>query len=577
MNARTLRLLDFIQNGNPFEIPVYQRTYSWEIENCEKLWEDAMRVGQDRDPNRTHFVGAVIYIEEEDAAGRAKRFVIDGQQRIATATLLIEALARSLDAGGTVDGLSARELRSLYISNPNEFGDNAYRLLLNKKDRETLKAVLGKRLWPNEPSLNLQDNFDYFMSKFDGTGTIWLTESMSIEEKRHLIYNGLCKLNIVAAALNPERENPQVIFENMNTKKRSLTKSDLIRNFVLLDMDPDDQTELYKKHWRPMEEGFEQKTYAKDFDDFIRYYLAFKNRKMPVIKRLYDEFQGFAHERIQKRQGKPREAAMKEIVEDLQKFSEYFCKMKLGQEENPNLKKLFQALQELKANTLFPLLLGMYEDYAASDILSVEQFRDALGMLESFMLRRAVCGLSDGLNLGMPTYHSEILPDLYLESFRKILMSLSPTRRFPNDTEFQRALNGNIGSLNLCVYLLRRLEQYESDAQVNLDDYEVERIMPKIPKGGELSDEWKRALGPDWQEPYEWLVDNLGNLTLMKKDDIASAQEPFSVKREAYQNSGLWLNNGPKGPGQVEQWNVQAIQDRARVLAQRALEVWPMP
>ena len=143
MNARTLSLLNFIQDGTPFEIPIYQRAYSWNVENCEKLWEDAMRVGRDRNPNRKHFVGSVIYVEDMNAQGRAKRFVIDGQQRLTTVMLLIEALARSLNAGETVDGLSADELRARYVFNPNEFGDNACRLLLNKKDRENVESGSG--------------------------------------------------------------------------------------------------------------------------------------------------------------------------------------------------------------------------------------------------------------------------------------------------------------------------------------------------------------------------------------------------------------------------------------------------
>lgn len=584
MNTRTQSLLDFIQHGTPFEIPVYQRAYSWTDENCEKLWEDIMRVGQDDNSNRTHFVGSVIYIEEADAQGRAKRFVIDGQQRIATVTLLIEALALTLDTGGTVDGLSAGDLRNLYVFNPNESGDNACRLLLNKKDRETLKAVLGKRVWPDDLSLNIQENFKWFMSKFDGDGTAEQAESMSVEEKRRLIYNGLRRLKIVAAELE-KRDEPQAVFENMNTKKRSLTMSDLIRNYVLLDMAPEDQTELYEKHWRPMEEGFDQKKFSKDFDDFIRYYIAFKNKEMPVTKRLYAEFQDFAQK---KSGGMRRGAVMKNIVADLQKFAGYFSKMKLGREENPNLKKRFQAFQEINANTLFPLLLGMYDDYAANGLLSAAQFEVALGMLENFMLRRAVCGISDGINKAAPRYHSRILPDphlenaggipdQYLENLGDLLRELPRSERFPDDAEFRRNLiQRDIGSLRLCAYFLRHLENYERDEPIALDDYEAERIMPQLSKGGGLSDDWKRALGPDWQHQHEQYVDSLGNLTLMK-DVAALAQESFSVKWEAYRDSGLWLNNGPKGPAQVEQWNVQAIDARARILREIALKVWPMP
>ncbi len=565
MKARTQSLLDFIQDGSPFEIPVYQRMYSWKVENCKKLWEDAMRVGRDRNPYRTHFIGSIIYIENVNARGRAKRFIIDGQQRIATAILLIEALARSLGEGVTVAGLTAKELRRRYLMYPDASGNGAYKLLMSRNDRESLKAVLKGGELPNGLSLRIRENFEWFMSKFDDAGT---TGS---------IYNGLRKLNIVAAELNRKRDNPQNIFENMNTKKLPLTMSDLIRNFVLLGMDPDDQTELYKKHWRPMEEGFDQKTYAKDFDDFIRYYLAFKNGKMPVIRRLYDEFQNFAEKRIRENRGNRRSAVMKEIVADLQKFAGYFCKMKLEKEENLGLKQVFKTLQELKANSLFPLLLGMYDDYAANGVLSTEQFEKAGWILESYTVRRLVCGIgAQGLNRAVPTYYRFIGKDRYIESLGDVLQSRPTSERFPRDAEFEKELLYGDVSLATGAYLLRPLENHEEDKPLDLDGYEVECILPQL-SDGSLPDEWKRALGTDWQELHPLIVNNLGNLTLIKKDADVSAQDPFSVKRKAYQNSGLWLNNGSKGPARVDQWNAEAIQERAKNLAEIALDIWPMP
>ena len=212
MDANAINLLDFIQGGEPFEIPIYQRAYSWETKQCQKLWEDILSVGRSADENLSHFIGAVIYTLDEDAEGRPKRFVIDGQQRFATVMLLIEALARSLNAGETVGGLTATELRRQYLYKPDESGRRAYKLLLNKQDREALKAVLGGGESQSGVSRRIQENFEHYRSLIDGLAPL-------DSALKSAVFNGLRKLKIAAVELNLEHENPQQIFENMNTQK----------------------------------------------------------------------------------------------------------------------------------------------------------------------------------------------------------------------------------------------------------------------------------------------------------------------------------------------------------------------
>ena len=561
MDASAQYLLDFIQNGEPFEIPIYQRAYSWETKQCRKLWDDVLTVGRSADKNLAHFIGAFIYIRDEDAEGKPKRFMIDGQQRTATVMLLIEALAQSLNAGETVDGWTATELRRQYLYKPSENGSRAYKLRLNKQDGEELKAVVRGGEHEGGLSLRIRENFEFYKTLIEDAAP------MDSALKR-VVFNGLRKLKIAAVELDREHENPQQIFENMNTKKQTLSKSDLIRNYVLLDMEPDDQNELYRTHWRPMEESFHQRTYAKDFDDFIRYYLAFKNRKMPVIKRLYDEFQDFMPDRIGEFSAKRRAAFMKKVLAEIHKFAGYYCAMKLGKERDPRLNAVFSDIQELKANTLFPLLLGMYDDYAANGILTAAQFEEGARLLESYVLRRRVCGISGGLNLSMPLLHAMIDPKRYLNSLRHILRTRPTSRRFPKDVEFTRMLwYGDMLLLAPCRYLLRKLENHGRTEQVDLDGYGVECVMPQLPKNGALSDEWKREIGPRWEDDHANFVHNLGNLTLVNETG-PSPHAPFPVKREAYQTSPLWLN---AIPARAEQWVGTTIRERARVLAARAL------
>lgn len=258
MKATEAKLLDFLKKSPQFVIPIYQRTYSWNEKECRQLWEDIMRTGRN-DAVMAHFVGSIVYVEKGlySVSSQSPLLVIDGQQRLTTATLLIEALARSLGDREPLEGFSAKKLRNYYLLNPLEDGERKYKLVLSQTDKASLIALLEQQGWPRDHSIRVAANFKFFED--------WLVES---KDDLEALCKGLAKLVIVDISLNRDQDNPQLIFESLNSTGRELSQADLIRNFILMGLEPKLQTELYETFWRPMEVDFGQEGYATHFDSF---------------------------------------------------------------------------------------------------------------------------------------------------------------------------------------------------------------------------------------------------------------------------------------------------------------------
>ena len=273
MKATEAQLLNLLKETSQFVIPIYQRRYSWGKPECRQLWDDILRAGSD-DSIANHFIGFVVYIKES-AFGVMKQppvLIIDGQQRLTTVSLIIELLARKLgDSGQLPDGFLPGNLRKYYLLNPHEKGEYRYKLLLNQTDKQTLLSIIDwKNPMPEEPSLRIKANFDFFKKQVDALG-----------DNFNPLYRGLAKLMVLDISLERDKDNPQRIFESINSTGRELSQVDLIRNFVLMELEPDHQTKLYNDHWRPMEITFGQKHDGKQFKSFMRHYLTAKTGEAP--------------------------------------------------------------------------------------------------------------------------------------------------------------------------------------------------------------------------------------------------------------------------------------------------------
>ena len=559
MKATETNLLDFLRKSPQFEIPIYQRTYSWTEAECRQLWEDILRTGSDEEIS-AHFIGSIVYIEDSlyQVTGRNKLLVIDGQQRLATVSLAIEALARCVGDDEPVDGFSARKLRNRYLRDPDEDGEAGHKLLLTQTDKQTLLAIVGgKRMpdAPNEQSIRMKTNFEFFQNRVKQLGD-------------HLapLCRGLAKLIVVDVALSRDQDNPQLIFESMNSTGRELSQADLIRNFALMGLPHEHQTRLYSEYWRPMEVAFGQEGYTRHFDSFMRHYLTMKTGEIPNIGKVYGEFKDYA-----RKQG----ANIDTLLADLHKFAGYYCAMELGAEKDSRLATAFADLRALKANVTYPFLLELYDRYAEKKLSAVE-LESAVRLVESYVFRRAVCDIpTNSMNRTFQSFARTLQEDSYLESIHAQFQRMPSYRRFPKDEEFMRRLKERdlYNFRNRSTYWLRRLENHDRREFVHVGEYTIEHIMPQ---NEALSAEWRVALGENWQHVQETWLHTLGNLTLTGYNAEYS-DRPFIEKRDmrgGFRESPLRVNQGLAG---VDTWNEETIKIRAERLAQIAIQVWPAP
>ncbi len=558
MKALEAKLLDFLKKSTQFKIPVYQRTYSWTERECRQLWDDILRVGKD-DNISAHFVGSIVYIQESlyQVSSQSPLLVIDGQQRLTTVTLILEALARQLENGDPVSGFSARKLRNYYLCNELEEGDLRFKLLLTQTDKSSLLALIQQKDWPVDHSLRIVENFNFFGKQIKNLG-----------DDLSAFCRGIDKLIIVDISLSRDQDNPQLIFESMNSTGRELSQADLIRNFILMGLEPARQTRLYEDYWRPMELAFGQEAYSSHFDSFMRHYLTLKTGEIPNIRAVYEAFKAHANKPEIKVDG------MDALVADIHTFAGYYCAMALDKESNESLAKCFRDLRELKVDVAYPFLLDLYDDFV-SNRLDEADFTAAVRLVEAYVFRRAVCNIpTNSQNKTFATFGRALKKDRYLESIQAHLQKLPSYRRFPPDEEFKREfVMRDLYNFSRRSYWLRRLENHDRKERVPVDEYTIEHILPQ---NEDLSQAWRNELGPDWQRIRENWLHTLGNLTLTGYNS-EYGDRPFTEKRDmkgGFRESPLKLN---KYLGVCEVWNEAAIRERANRLALVATEVWAAP
>lgn len=556
MKATEAKLLEFLKKSPQFVIPIYQRTYSWSERECRQLWDDILRTGRN-DTVTAHFVGSIVYVEKGlyQVSSQSPLLVIDGQQRLTTITLVIEALARSLGDSEPIDGFSAKKLRNYYLLNPLEDGERRYKLVLSQTDKASLMALLDQQSKPKEHSIRVEENFTFFKERV-----------AEVKDELPALCKGLAKLVIVDISLSRDQDNPQLIFESLNSTGRELSQADLIRNFILMGLEPQLQTQLYKQYWRPMEVDFGQEGYATHFDSFMRHYLTVKTGEIPNVREVYEAFKQYARA--------PGAMGVEALVADIRAFAAYYCAMALGAEPDADLKTAFHDLRELKVDVAYPFLLELYRDYS-TQVLSRVDLLQAVRHVESYVYRRAVCAIpTNSLNKTFATFARALKKDRYLESIQAHFLLLPSYRRYPSDEEFKRDLQTkDLYNFRSRSYWLRRLENYDRKERVPVDEYTIEHILPQ---NDNLSAAWKKELGPEWDRIQKTWLHTLGNLTLTGYNSEYSDRS-FSEKRDmkgGFRESPLRLN---EGLGTLDHWNEKTIRARAEKLAQQAVSVWSAP
>ena len=562
MKATEAKLLDFLKKSPQFVIPIYQRTYSWTEKEVRQLWDDILRAGQNDDIS-AHFIGSVVYVEKGlySISAQSPLLVIDGQQRLTTVSLLIAALASAIGEGEPIEGFSPRKLCNYYLLNPEEEGERHFKLILSQTDKASLISILKDAPQPKEHSIRITENLKLFQELLAGQKEDLLT-----------VCKGIAKLMVVDISLDRDQDNPQLIFESMNSTGRELSQADLIRNFILMGLEPELQTRLYESYWRPMELAFGQEAYTTHFDGFMRHYLTVRTGEIPKMGEVYDAFKKHA------RTSNVANAGVESLVSELHAYAGHFCAMALGTEEDSELNRAFHDLRELKVDVAYPLLLDLYHDYQ-SQILSREDFLKAVRTIESYVFRRAVCAIpTNSMNKTFANMGKTLKKDRYLESLEAAFLLLPSYRRFPKDDEFKRELKiKDIYNFRSRSYWLRRLENHGRKERVPVDEYTIEHILPQCDNDPEkVPTVWREELGDDWENVWETYRHTLGNLTLTGYNSEYSNRS-FAEKcnmEGGFAQSPLRLN---KNLGAEGTWNKDAIEGRAAYLAAQAVSVWQAP
>ena len=545
-----------INGTTQFVIPVFQRDYNWTETQCEQLWKDVLLIANDP-TSRGHFMGSVVYVSTGDtSAGFTRWLLIDGQQRVTTLTLLLAALRDHIVETkwkGTDDSPTATRIEAYFLKNVQEEGNRRHKLVLRRHDQETLRSILDSAGPPPHQSERIRENYDYFREQ---------VASADPDD----IYRGLDRLIVVDVTLERGTDDPQLIFESLNSTGIDLSQSDLIRNYILMRLPEKQQTELYDSYWSKLELLFRGS--EKIFDAFLRDYLAFKTKasKQEKADEIYQAFRR-SFVALQESCG-----GLESLLAEMLRFGRYHASFSIG---TPLVADLTGDLARLRRLVDVPALLIMrlFDCHDRCNTLSISQFREAIQAMKSFVFRRAICGEQTRsywqIFASLAYRIDEQKP---LEDLRVGLARQRDAYRFPSDADFRRELLlRDIYGLRVCGYLLDRLENHGNKEPTNTSDYTIEHIMPQNDK---LPKEWQTMLGKEWKKVQATWLHRLGNLTLTGYNSTYS-DRPFEDKKTipgGFSESSVRLN---KYIREQSQWTHTQIEHRGQLLADRALEIWP--
>ena len=428
MKAVDSKLLALLKVSTQFIVPIYQRVYSWQESECAQLWSDIIRAGGN-DKLGAHFTGSIVYVAKDEGTNTSAEpdLIIDGQQRVTTVTLILAALAARLDElpegeREPIDGFSPKKIRNRYLLNDDEEGERQFKLILSQGDKGALISILQRVDSASDASTRVIDNYRYFVERLADPKV-----DLSV------VCRGLDKLVVVDVTLTRNVDNPQLVFESMNSTGKKLSQADLIRNFVLMDLSPKAQEKLYSAYWRPMELEFAGSAESQ-FDEFVRHYLTIKTGEIPRLADIYEAFKDYAA--ASAADGETNES----LVVELRQYARRYCAMALGKEPDAKLGRAFKDLDQIKADVVYPFLLEAYTDYEL-ETLSRDDFLKIVELVTSYVFRRAVCRVpTNSLNKTFAGLDGAMRKDRYVDSVKAHFLALKSYRAFPTDAEFVAAL-----------------------------------------------------------------------------------------------------------------------------------------
>jgi predicted transport protein len=556
MHAQHRNFTDILMgNATQFIIPVFQREYRWRDENCEQLWKDIVRVGSNPSLPE-HFVGSVVYIGAADnAAGFNRWLLIDGQQRMTTLTLLLTALRdhiRETGWKGDENGPTWEMIDDYFLRNHHLKGDRLLKLHLRLHDDATLTSLVTGGARPDSPSVTVIENYDLF-------------RKLLHEEDPQVIFSGINRLMLVDVRLDRGRDDPQLIFESLNSTGVDLSTSDLIRNFILMSLKEEDQTRLHTEYWSKIDNLFRGNDRV--FANFIRDYLALRTKpaKLPRADRVYGafrtEFMGVGTD-LDRLEG---------LLEDLLRRARQYAAFTIGSGTDDR-SRAFAHLRHL-GDVPAILIMRLLEAQETRNSLSETELLEAVRLIESYMLRRAVIGAqSKGYGLEFAKVAYRIDDAKPLASLQAALAGMPAAYAFPEDAEFERALTEeNLYQKRVRFHVLDALENRDRNEKVDTAGFSIEHVMPQ---NRNLHENWRRMLGENWQEVQKTWLHRLGNLTLTGYN-ASYSDRPLDQKQtieNGFRQSPIRLSEDLR---YATVWTATEMEARGKKLAARALKIWP--
>lgn len=566
MQAGETTLNKLLNTSRQFIVPIFQRNYSWQKSQYEQLWFDILRASKFKE-KQNHFIGSIVYIDMGTPAGRPQQLLlIDGQQRLTTISILLCAIKDYVQKFNLETKLiNLAKIKNQFLYNSDEIDEDRYKLLLNVQDKETYIKLIDNTIFTvNKPATNIIKCYEFFYERIED----FIKQYGQIDE----IYAGIFKLSLVSISLDKDSDNPQMIFESMNSTGKDLSQTDLLRNYLLMDLTPEKQTRLYKTYWKSMEELFGEDIYKNDvnkFDYFIRDFLTLKSDTGYICKinNVYENF---------KRYYLDNNCEKFVVLKDLFTYAKYYACIDLLQEKDDELKLYWQEFKKLDSHVVYPFLLKLYDDYSCQ-ILIKEDFKKILQVVISYLWRRAICEIpTNSLSKTFATLYQAVDKDDYVNSVIKAFVFKSSYKRFPSDYEVREKLQTkDIYHFRLRKYLLEALENYYHKEPIDLNtaNYTIEHIMPQ---NIEHNLSWQQMLGEDWQEVHSLYLHSLGNLTITGYNAEMS-NKSFGEKvngESGFKHSHLKLS---ESIAQCDVWNKKAIQRRTNILTDIILKIWKYP
>ena len=551
MNAFKSNIYKYLGGTCQYLIPLYQRTYSWEREQCARLWSDIINLHKTH--REGHFVGSIVRIDEASAAGSTLAMIIDGQQRLTTLTLLLVAL-RDYASANTACGVNPNKITDTLLLNQYETGNAKYKLLLTQSDRDSLiKKIEGAPI-PDALKSRVLDNYGFFSGQI-----------AKLEIKPSDLYDAIGKLQIVDIVLDRQYDDPQAIFESLNSTGMDLKDSDLIRNHLLMGLDSATQTDVYNNIWRPTELLFDYEHQSELLDNFFRDYLTMKLGRIPKKNEVYKEFRSY-HD--------GSGMTIRDLCHDIYSFAKHYTNMYFARSADSILKSLYGDMKAIRMEVAYPFLLKVHDDFDTG-LINIEELREIVRLCVSYVLRRAVCDIpTNSLNKTFATMKNDIRSEDYLNSVKAFFILLDSYKELPNDERFLATfLTRDVYNMNRCRYILSRLENWDNKTVVNVDNLTIEHIIPQNPQ---LSDNWVTALGSDWREIQKTYLHTVGNLTLTAYNSEMS-DSSFTEKLDmtgGFRESALRLN---KYVIAQSTWAEPQVIKRAELLGEIAKKAWPYP